>query len=162
MLSLGQAGEGHTVLLAREVVLASSGARDSSGACDLGSCFSIVKSFQQHSVFNQNGQNRSWQNTKLVGGSSRKGQTVQWERVSYRPRSRGHSWGKKNLSIKSSVRASLFTHPHVEILVPCQSLRGRQCLPSLPSRPQKELACCPPGVGPLLFLQQVACSYGGS
>lgn len=41
----------------------------SSPACDCGSCFSAVESFQQHSVFSQNGQSCSWQNTKLVGGS---------------------------------------------------------------------------------------------
>lgn len=75
--------------------------RDSLLACDCSSCFSAVKSFQQHSMFDQNGQNCSWQNTKLMGGSvGRRGRTVQWQRVSHRQHSKRHSWGKKDLSIK--------------------------------------------------------------
>lgn len=84
-----------------------------SPACDYGSCFSVVESFQRHSVFSQNGQSCSWRNTKLVGGSVSRAQTVQWEGGSHRQNGKGRSWGKQNLSIKQNPRANLVINLHL-------------------------------------------------
>lgn len=97
--------------------------RVSSLACDCSLCFSAVKSFQQHSLFNQNGQNYSWQNTKLIGVLAEDRLSNGSEALTGRMAKA--TLGERKISAQTSLAANLTINLHVRNWCFCKNSRPK-------------------------------------